>query len=195
MSGAPPISVRPLSKPANRERQLRKSLFLSFINEGDPVPRADPAYVRSLLELYATPAPKPAGRPLPAPRMPNSSSKLDLSLKGLASKASKSTLNLAAATCPATSHGLRHNAISQPYSNIIWTVPNSTFVNAGRLVVVRVPYGRDGQPNEEDVRAYTTNDQELRGIVFGDPLMHQMKVYERRVEVLATKAVTGRMIA
>ena len=53
--GAPPVTLLPLSKlPSPR---YKKSLFLSFVNEGDPVPRADPAYVRSLLHLYATPVP------------------------------------------------------------------------------------------------------------------------------------------
>jgi hypothetical protein len=53
--GAPPVSLLSLSKPERRE--LRKSLFWSFVNEGDPVARADKAYVKSLLELYAAPAP------------------------------------------------------------------------------------------------------------------------------------------
>ena len=53
--GAPPVSLLPLAKPNNPA--LRKSLFYSFVNEGDPVPRADKAYIRSLLDLYATPAP------------------------------------------------------------------------------------------------------------------------------------------
>ncbi|KAL8823927.1 MAG: hypothetical protein Q9191_005433, partial [Dirinaria sp. TL-2023a] len=39
--GAPPVSLLPLTKPTTE--RVRKSLFLSFINEGDPVPRADKA--------------------------------------------------------------------------------------------------------------------------------------------------------
>ena len=53
--GAPPVSLLPLTKPTGT--RLKKSLFLSFINEGDPVPRADKAYIRSLLDLYTSPAP------------------------------------------------------------------------------------------------------------------------------------------
>lgn len=53
--GAPPVTLLPLSKLSSPRH--KKSLFLSFVNEGDPVPRADPAYVRSLLQLYATPIP------------------------------------------------------------------------------------------------------------------------------------------
>ena len=54
--GAPPISLLPLSKP--NERRLQKSVFLSFINEGDPVARAEKAYVFSLVQLLAAPSPK-----------------------------------------------------------------------------------------------------------------------------------------
>ena len=44
--GTPPISLLPLSKPPILRH--KKSLFISFINEGDPVPRADKAYVSVL---------------------------------------------------------------------------------------------------------------------------------------------------
>ena len=54
--GAPPISLLPLSKP--NERRLQKSVFLSFVNEGDPVARAEKAYVKSLAQLIASPPPK-----------------------------------------------------------------------------------------------------------------------------------------
>ena len=47
--GTPPISLLPLSSPPIQRH--RKSLFMSFINEGDPVPRADKAYV-SVLALH-----------------------------------------------------------------------------------------------------------------------------------------------
>src|SRR5690242_553904 len=43
--GTPPVSLIPLSKPDDLENRpyLKKSLFLSFLNEGDPVARADKA--------------------------------------------------------------------------------------------------------------------------------------------------------
>ncbi|KAF4344391.1 lipase class 3 [Fusarium beomiforme] len=53
--GAPPVSLLPLTKPD--AHSLRKSIFLSFVNEGDPVVRADKAYVKSLLDLLASPPP------------------------------------------------------------------------------------------------------------------------------------------
>ncbi|KAJ4263000.1 hypothetical protein NW762_006613 [Fusarium torreyae] len=53
--GAPPVSLLPLAKPDSPN--LRKSIFLSFVNEGDPVVRADKAYVKSLLDLLSSPPP------------------------------------------------------------------------------------------------------------------------------------------
>ena len=55
--GTPPISLLPLTKPSSS--RYKKSLFMSFINEGDPVPRADKAYIRSLLQLYTSAHPGP----------------------------------------------------------------------------------------------------------------------------------------
>lgn len=52
-----------------------------------------------------------------------------------------------------------------------------------------------GTEAQDDVKAEITSDQELRTVVFGDPVMHMMKVYARRIEVLATKAVTARIWA
>ena len=145
---------------------------MSFINEGDPVPRADKAYVRSLLNLYASPAPgskcilssttlkpcKAKVKPKKAIRQPN--------------KVSKST-----------------NAATQAP---VWPVPAGALSNAGRLVVLRANQNSTAL-SEDDVKAVITCDQELRGVVFGDPVMHMMKVYARRVEILATKAVTAKI--
>ena len=134
---------------------------MSFINEGDPVPRADKAYIRSLLNLYASPAPgtkyilKPCKQLRPKPKRATS-----------------------APTVPA-----------QPPT---WHVPPGTLSNAGRLIVLRESQD-DSAQSEDDVKAEITCDQELRTVVFGDPVMHMMKVYARRVEVLATKAVTAKI--
>lgn len=64
--------------------------------------------------------------------------------------------------------------------------------NAGRLVVLREMQNDHGGP-EENIRAELTTDAQLREVVFGDPVMHMMKVYARRVEVLATRAVTAKV--
>ncbi|KAJ5611069.1 alpha/beta-hydrolase [Penicillium lagena] len=53
--GAPPSTERPLYPTPSPDSE--QSLFYAFINEGDPVPRADKAYMRSLLSLYASPTP------------------------------------------------------------------------------------------------------------------------------------------
>ncbi|KAL7274318.1 hypothetical protein RUND412_002790 [Rhizina undulata] len=53
--GAPPLSVPALTPP----QKSLTSLFLSFMNEGDPVVRADRPYVGSLLEVYSSSVPQP----------------------------------------------------------------------------------------------------------------------------------------
>ena len=171
--GTPPVSLLPLTKPTTE--RMKKSLFLSFINEGDPVPRADKAYIRSLLRLYASPAP-PA--PLAAeqkflPQPPPSASSPPKPKCALPFKRPKAARAQSAPAAP----------------QYVWKVPPGTLSNAGRLVVLR----GEGAGGQENVRAQVTCDEELRGVVFGDPVMHMMKIYARRIEVLATKAVTAKI--
>lgn len=179
--GAPPVSLLPLFKPVGQERKLKRSLFMSFINEGDPVTRADKAYIRSLMELYGNPAPKAA---IPSAAPPNnrlgSSSKPNLG---------SGFWNYRPSKRPKLPK--RPGAADGPFSNVVWRVPPATLSNAGRLVLLKIPlHGRN-----EDVKACVISDEQLRGVVFGDPLMHQMKRYFRRVEILATKAATGRLLS
>jgi len=174
--GTPPISLLPITKPPTLRH--KKSLFMSFINEGDPVPRADKAYVRSLLDLYASPAPGTTCTITKLPPSPAPGSPCKLGLKRPKAK--------------------RANSAPEPPARKqqwIWKVPPSTLSNAGRLVVLRsADDGRHGGNGAgDDVRAEVTCDQELRGVVFGDPVMHMMRVYARRVEVLATRAVTAKV--
>lgn len=160
--GTPPISLLPLRKPPTPRH--KKSLFMSFINEGDPVPRADKAYTRSLLKLYASPAPGTsciASIPALKPR------------KNKRAKAKTADYALAAPTTTRT---------------YIWKLPQGTLSNAGRLVVLR-----ENSSIKDDVKAEITSDEQLRTVVFGDPVMHMMKVYASRVEMLATKAITAKV--
>ncbi|EOD46896.1 putative lipase class 3 protein [Neofusicoccum parvum UCRNP2] len=46
--GAPPVSLLPLRKPDNPDKKHKKSLFFSFINEGDPVVRADKEVIKNM---------------------------------------------------------------------------------------------------------------------------------------------------
>jgi hypothetical protein len=159
--GAPPISLRPLVPPVSSRRS--RSIFFAFINEGDPVTRADKGYFFSLLDLYASPAPGFAWSVLD----PRSKSK----------------------------------------PSVWWRIPPSTLSNAGRLVLLRargqmngrpavvqppVPGAPPPLPPREEVEAYGTTDADMRGIVFGDPLMHLMDLYSRRIEALARSSVKHR---
>ncbi|KAI5458508.1 hypothetical protein BGZ63DRAFT_391525, partial [Mariannaea sp. PMI_226] len=148
--GTPPVSLLPLMTPDRPD--LRRSLFLSFVNEGDPVVRADKAYVRSLLELLAC----------PPPFMPFSKHK---DQRGRSHSKTKSK-----------SRSRSSSAVRKP----TWKVPACTLSNAGRLIVLR-----SGDPKakvkdrktvreriSEGVVAVTCAEEQLRGMIWGDPVCH-----------------------
>ena len=181
--GAPPVSLLPLTKP-NRP-DLQKSIFLSFVNEGDPVPRADVAYVRSLLDLYSSPAPIPT--PINAPSQ--------------ALVVRPSTQKLRNATSTLTLRKYRpppQPSSSLPATQPIWRVPEAALSNAGKIVVLRSSSRPEGGKRKtsdlmnDGVVAQIIDDNLLRGVIWGDPVCHMMKLYARRIEVLATNAVLGR---
>ncbi|KIV80157.1 hypothetical protein PV11_07678 [Exophiala sideris] len=168
--GAPPVSLLPLQKPDHADGRLQKCLFHSFINEGDPVVRAEKAYVRSLVDLLSKPVPTiPVGKDTTSPltSLGASMSRLDLSLPKKCSKPKKALV---------------------PIRKLWWEVPLATFSNAGRLVVLRVP----DSGTESDVTASVVKDEQLRQVIFGDPVAHSMDLYASRIETLAVRAVTGR---
>lgn len=134
--GSPPVSIRPLQLPRWNARSPKRSMFFAFINEGDPVPRAEKAYLRSLLDLYVSPT-----------------------------KAQGESRN--------------------------WKVPRATLSAAGRLVLLRrkQPVVYPNLPGSEGVEASIITHGQLREVVFGDPLMHTMDLYAKRIEELARNAV------
>ncbi|KAI1464457.1 alpha/beta-hydrolase [Daldinia caldariorum] len=197
--GTPPVSLFPLQKPSGSE--FKKSVFLTFVNEGDPVARADKAYVKSLLELLVAPAPvevKETGKHPPPS-------------KGSSSKHGKthgngSDTSLISKTSKASAKSGRSSSHASPKLNKpkapgpIWNVPPSTLSNAGQIVVLR-----SGNPSakakrvktveerlKEGVVAQVATDEQLRGLIWGDPVCHVMKLYIGRVELLAVEAVTAR---
>ena len=201
--GAPPVSLLPLQKP--NTRAMQKSLFLSFINEGDPVARADWAYLKCLMELYATPSPsQPKGIKA---KHSNGDKK---ALKGIL-KGPKSSSTIAInKTRP--SAGNRTNSApttSSSESGPMWPVPRGTLSSAGKIVLLRTSRkaptkdnkkGSRGNSNGsgggngdvERIEARLVTDQQLRGCIFGLLMMHKMDVYKERIERMAVEAVTAR---
>jgi hypothetical protein len=186
--GAPPVSLLPLATPSNP--LLRKSLFLSFVNEGDPVPRADKAYVRSLLDLYSTPAPGQSCLESVTPE------RLQPLVSSLGGKSSSSLTVNKIRPAPKKS-----KTAPVPGQAPIWRVPEATLSNGGRLVLLRSVELYESRPNRkkhvqermnEGVVAQMVTDELLRGVIWGDPVCHMMRLYARRIEILATNAVTGR---
>lgn len=174
--GAPPISLLPLGKP--KTPAASKSIFMSFVNEGDLVARADFAYIKSLLDLYSTPA--PGKSVLPPLKLGLKSKKSSNAFAGMKKKHSKSD--------PHVSFGP------------VWHVPEATLSNAGSIVLLRGVdrFGNaEGSKKIQDrmddgVIAQIISDELLRGVVWGDPVSHMMRLYARRIEILATNAVMGR---
>ncbi|KAK2038400.1 alpha/beta-hydrolase [Colletotrichum somersetense] len=191
--GTPPVSLLPLRRPDRPE--LRKSLFLTFVNEGDPVARADKAYVKSLLELFAAPPP-PREREREREKKAGAGSRL-------AAKASKMSLSQAVAKGsrdPSERGGGSGSSSSRGRTRPVWHLPPSTLSSPGRIVVLR-----SGDPKarvkdrktvserlDEGVVAQTATDEELRRVVWGDPVCHVMRLYSGRIETLAVGAVTGK---
>ena len=133
--------------------------MLTRLQEGDPIARADFAYMRSLAHLYATSAPELV------PSQP---------VKGLRQKMSRQALKTSPTPVVKSS--------TPPY----WPLPDAILSNAGRLVLLR-----EKANHRTQVEAACTSDEQLRGVIFGDPVMHHMDVYERRVQNLAIASVTG----
>jgi hypothetical protein len=176
--GAPPISVLAIKKTSDERH--RKSLFYAFVNEGDPVPRADKGIVRSLLKLYASPAPTASalGQTLA------SMSKLNLSSPPPSSPP-KSRMRLVLPNKPSPRTG---TSASMASSAPAWAIPTCTLAPAGRIVILRQKFG---SRNDDDTEAVTVDDELLYKVVYGDPLKHQMQLYKTRIESIATRAVTA----
>ncbi|TIC90073.1 Phospholipase A(1) DAD1, chloroplastic [Colletotrichum higginsianum] len=208
--GTPPVSLLPLRRPERPE--LRKSLFLTFVNEGDPVTRADKAYVRSLLELFASPAPPgQSGQTGSATVVATGSKEREKKKKNKDQEEGGAGGRRLAARASGMSLRPRENRVKDQSSTTgrgrddtqgkpIWRLPPSTLSSPGRIVVLR-----SGDPRarlkdrktvnerlDEGVVAQTVSDEELRGVVWGDPVCHVMRLYSGRIETLAVGAVTGR---
>ncbi|KAF3809652.1 hypothetical protein GCG54_00012940 [Colletotrichum gloeosporioides] len=186
--GTPPVSLLPLKRPERPE--LRKSLFLTFVNEGDPIARADKAYVKSLLELLASPAPSVGKQRDGGER--EKDRERERKGRGVVAKASKITLR-----------GKESGAVVKEERRAkkpVWELPACTLSSPGRIVVLRSGDKRERIKDRktveerlnEGVVAQTVTDEELRGVIWGDPVCHVMKLYSGRIEILAVGAVTGR---
>ena len=183
--GAPPISLRALQKP--NDKRHRKSLFYAFVNEGDPVPRADKAFVKSLVKLYASPAPSSSTLACTISNM----SKLNLA-QPPASEPPISKLKTRLTRPSKTSLQTTNSASSTQSCAPSWPIPACTLSPAGRLIVLRPKIGNPKtRSGDEVVEAVTVDEETLRKVVYGDPLKHQMRTYRLRIESIATRAVTA----
>ncbi|EZF71668.1 hypothetical protein H105_06128 [Trichophyton soudanense CBS 452.61] len=163
--GSPPVSLLPINKPS--DPRYAKWLFYTFVNEGDPVCRADKPYIRSLINLYKAPIPSTQGSRSRSSTTSSKPSKLAF-LKDRRESTDKSDFE----------------------TEVTWPIPSPILTLPGCLIVLR---GDKHNPRDKDVvEAYLTNNEQMAGVVFGDVMMHMMILYERRIQLLATDAVTAR---
>jgi hypothetical protein len=186
--GAPPISLRALQK--SEDKRHRKSLFFAFVNEGDPIPRADKSFVKSLLKLYASPAPSAS----PLASTITSMSKLNLS-QPQASSPPKSKLksSFASRLTRPSKTSLQTTATASTLTSTApaWPIPSCTLSPAGRLIILRPRVGKHDRHGGDLIEAVTVDGEMFRKVVYGDPMKHQMKMYRERIEEIATRAVTA----
>lgn len=199
--GTPPVSLLPLANPGRKG--LKKCLFLSVINEGDPVVRADKAYVKSLLELFVSPVPgttlddrgntrngiqDPSREVATSPARPCRPPRSTKYNQGAKHKHGHHTSQ--------GDDGSRRHHEPKP----AWKVPPSTLSNPGRIIVLRAgcpPRAGDRRHKtieemlDEGVVAQLTTDEQLREVIWGDPAYHVMKLYAGRIETLAIGVVTA----
>jgi Lipase (class 3) len=173
--GAPPVSLLPLKRPGGKRHH--KSMFFAFANEGDPVVRADKGVLKSLLKLLATPAPS-SDKPDPV-----------LSTVVPALKQGKKAAKRPTAPPKASSYPTQFPSSTPAPA---WKIPLSILSCGGRIILLRE---RLGARDADDIEACQVTDEELRKVVFGDPMCHTMVLYARRIETLATRAVTAGGIA
>ncbi|KAJ6090330.1 hypothetical protein N7486_009145 [Penicillium sp. IBT 16267x] len=151
--GAPPISFRPLLLPKNPE--YSRFIFFSFVNEGDPVCRAEKGYFLSLLDLFAKP---PPGSCL-------------------------SSLNLKPPLGSTVYWHVPPSTLSTA-GRLVLLRDKTQPSNRPQAHRSRND-GAPPLPPREDVEACGITDAGLRGVVFGDPLTHFMDLYARRIDILA----------
>lgn len=220
--GAPPVSLLPLQIPEAARK--KKSMFFAFINEGDPVPRADKAVVTSLLKLYAAPAPAAVLSPT-GTKAAGLATEMGLPML---KKYSGDVMNNNKEKEKKGGYGGR-DIRKQQRRLPEWHIPASTLSNAGRLVLLRehsggqvhdhkgeyyrknydynhndnsrgkAPPARSGEGTGsrmksigERIDACVVTDEQLRSVIFGEPVNHMMSLYARRIETLATRAVLVR---
>jgi hypothetical protein len=98
-----------------------KSLFISFINEGDLVALAQDEYMQSLVQAWMG-----------------------------------------------------------PVKDTPWVIPTPLYISSGDLVVLRCENDENGEI--KTISPLRVNNSILQTVLFGDPVMHSMTMYEDRVQ-------------
>lgn len=127
--GCPPVSSKPIPT-------VGTGLFQSIINYNDPVPLAQEAYIKTLIDVYTLDEKTLEGRYAPSAK----------------------------------------NIVPQPVLRV-----------SGVCILLR-PVDPDAEDDDQDFEASRVPAEEIEQSLFGNPFVHLMGQYVKRVQFLASKS-------
>jgi hypothetical protein len=165
--GAPPVFGHLGSLEKSTPNQ---GLVLSIVNEYDLVPRADQAYIRSLVDLYRS------IYHLPPIQDDRGQEAVEFHL-------------------PRLSFDLR-NSLKDKKIDALWSLPRPVYWHIGRIVVLKVSLmEKKGEENEEDewmLRALTVKPEDFARLLFCNVDIHKRLRYRERIDMLLEGRFNGR---
>jgi hypothetical protein len=161
------VTTPSIPSPLNRSSASLNAACYAIINEGDPIPRADDAYIDALLRLFVYVPPA-------TPTLP-------------ASNPAASTLSLLGSQLSATQLG----DSKQP--GLKYDLPRPQLRNAGQILLLR---RRDSTSSVSCLPVFWNTPKEggqgaIEEMLFANPAMHHMLKYLERLRLVDNKPLGG----
>ncbi|KAI9771960.1 MAG: hypothetical protein M1839_002593 [Geoglossum umbratile] len=174
--GSPPVTrqnLSPLTR-GNHPSETNRGLVLDFVNEYDLVARADPNYIRSLVDLYRT-----------IYRLPK------IQDHATAEEDRRVLLGL--------SGGEWRSMYDRRASLPVWPLPAPDYFHLGQVIVLKAgvtdlegEIGGAGQEARLDLRAYVVRPDEFARLLFCRISVHTRLIYLENVKEIAEGRLHGR---
>lgn len=161
--GAPPVTTPSIPLPSYLPSASTNAACYAIINEGDPIPRADDAYIDALLRLFVC-------IPSASPAAP-------------ASNVSASTISSPASQLSSTQLG------NSERPGLRYDLPKAQLRNAGQVLLLR---RRDSASSASYLPVFWNVPKEgsrcaLEDMLFANPAMHHMLKYLERLDLVEGK--------
>jgi len=170
--GAPPITqpdMNPTIMASDSSFARNCGLVLSMINEYDLVPRADQAYIRSLVDLYRS--------IYSLPPIPDDTAK-------------ESSTNF---VIPRLSFESRSDDTEKRIQKV-WSLPKPVYWHIGKLVVLKVKLANKKETEDDEwiLNASVVTPQNFARLLFCNVDIHKRLRYQERVDMLLEGRFNGR---